>query len=147
VALVDEIRPGAVIAFATDALIYYVEEDARFLHVIDPVMQSVISGHTRAHVSTITLLEVLVKPFREARPDIADMYRTILRSDEWTVHPLTNAIAERAASIRAAHRLEVADSIVAATALMSGCEVLISNNRDDFDRMVGLPVRIINDYL
>jgi predicted nucleic acid-binding protein len=148
VALVDEIRPGAAIALDSDALIYYVEEDARFLHVVEPVMQSLILGQTRGHISTITLLEVLVKPFREGRSDIADMYRAILRSEEWlTLHPLTADIAERAASIRAAHRVEVADSIVAATALVSDCDFLLTNNGDDFRRVAGLTVQIINDYV
>jgi predicted nucleic acid-binding protein len=148
VALGDELNPGAAIALDSDALIYYVEENPRYLPIVEPVMEALRAGQISAHVSMIVLLEVLVKPFRDGQPEVSEQYRrALLRNQSITLHPVNEAIAERAAAIRAAHRIEVAVSIVAATALLTDSEFLLTNNADDFRRVGELNIRIIDRYL
>jgi predicted nucleic acid-binding protein len=54
--------------------------------------------------------------------------------------PVDRAIAERAGAIRRDVRLEVADSLIAATALVHDLE-LVTRNRKDFERVRGLRMR------
>ncbi len=147
-ALVDAIRAGSDIAFDTDALIYFVETHPAYLPIIEPVVELVYSQQAQGHVSAVNLLEVLVRPLRENRPDLVDKYRSALTTDDrMRLHIVTSEIAERAAGIRAAYRVEVADSIVAATAIEAGCQYLITNNADDFKRIPGIEILTINDYV
>lgn len=56
--------------------------------------------------STVTLLEVLVKPLREGQITIAEQYRDILTSAKGIeITEVTAAIAEQAALLRAKYNL------------------------------------------
>jgi len=102
----------------------------------------------RAHISAINLLEVLVRPLREGQSELTSTYDGLLTdANAVALHPVTIAVAERAAAIRATYGTEVADAIVAATALEAGCDYLIINNGDDFKRIEELKVLLINDYI
>jgi predicted nucleic acid-binding protein len=147
VALIDEIPERSSIALDTDAIIYYVEEHDRFLPVIEPLIDAVAAGIYRLHVSVVSLLEVLVHPLREHRLDLAEQYREILgRSPMVALHAIDTHIAQRAALLRAQFRLRTPDAIIAATALVTGCSHLITNNASDFRRVVDLEVLAINDF-
>ncbi len=146
-ALVDEIPSGASIALDTDALIYYVEEHTRFLPVIEPLIEAVVAGVYRLHVSVVSLIEVLVRPLREQRPDLSEQYRDILiRSPMTELHPIDAQMAEMAAHVRAQFRLRTPDAIIAAMALVTGCSYLVTNNASDFRRVADLNVLAINDF-
>lgn len=146
-ALIDDVASRADIALDSDTLIYYVEEHDQYLPIVEPVFNLIATGETAAHISVISLLEVLVRPLREGRHDLAERYRGVLTASEHvTVHDLSVDIAERAASLRARHGVGVADDIVAATALEAGCQALITNNADDFRRIEGLTVLVIRDF-
>jgi predicted nucleic acid-binding protein len=148
VALAEQISRGSSLAFDSDALIYFVEEHPEYLTVIEPVIDLVATRDAFAHISTINLLEVLVRPLRENRADLAGRYRELLMNPEdFTVWPVTAYLAEKASAIRAEFRVEVADSIVAATAIEAGCEYLITNNGEDFKRIRGLQTLIIKDFV
>jgi len=75
VALVDDIPAGSHVGFDTDALIYYVEAHERYLSIVEPVLNAVFSHRLNGHASVVSVLEVLVKPFRERRFDLVDLYR------------------------------------------------------------------------
>jgi len=148
VGLADRIAAGSSILLDSDALIYFVEEHADFLPVVEPVIEMVASGQISAHASTINLLEVLVRPLREKRTDLAARYRAILtQSRHLTLHPLSSAIAERAAAIRAEFRLTTPDAVVAATALEAGCSFLVTNNGDDFGRIREPEVLVVRQFV
>ena len=93
-------------------------------------------------------MELLVLPLRSQRDFLVSEYRDIL-TDETVValHDVNLDIAVRAADIRARYRLETADSIIAATALESRCSHFITNNSDDFKRVPGLNVIVIDNYV
>jgi predicted nucleic acid-binding protein len=146
--LANEVPAGSAIALDTDCLIYYVEEHGLYLQTVEPLMEQVIAGVHRAHVSVVTLLEVLVLPLRSQRNELVSEYRDIL-TDETVValHYVDVDISLRAAEIRARYRLEVADSIIAATAIEAGCTHLVTNNNDDFKRVPGLNVLAIDNFV
>jgi predicted nucleic acid-binding protein len=148
VALAHEIAPDSSVALDTDALIYFVEEHQLYRPVIEPVIVLVSQGHVRAHISVINLLEVLVQPLRLGRYELTASYRQRLTNpDDFVLHSVTTEIAERAAAIRAEFRIEVADAIVAASAIEAGCDYLITNNREDFKNVTGLRLLVIDDFV
>ena len=79
--------------------------------------------------SFVTLIEVLVHPLRESRPELAEEYRDILlRSPALTAIPLDEGIAEAAAELRARHNLRTPDAIQIATAIRSGASWFLTND-------------------
>jgi predicted nucleic acid-binding protein len=147
VALVDEITAGAQVALDTNALIYYVEEHPQYLDTIGPVFGAIGGGLAIGHVATVTYMEVLVGPLRDGIAALADAYRGIFFSRrDFILHPMTAAIAARAASIRAHFSLRTPDGIVIATALEHECSFLITND-PVFKRVDGLEVLVIDDFV
>ena len=145
--LAGEVTDGSSVAFEADARIYFIERHELFHSVVTPVFERVASGSIRGHASVLTLLEVLVGPLRDGVSGLADRYRQLLlRSRGFTLHSLDGPIAERAAAIRAQYDLRTPDSIVAATALLSGCSHLITND-SVFRRVPDLTVLVVREYL
>jgi len=96
----------------------------------------------------VTLLEVLVHPFRRGDTKLAQQYRDILLNAEGlTTILFSQDIAEKAARLRAAHNIRTPDAIQMATAIheralffltndarlpsLSGLEVLVLDKLND----------------
>ena len=80
--------------------------------------------------STITLLELLVVPFRENNKRLALKYRTLLHDllSEPLI-PLDETIAESASFYRAEYGFKTPDAIQLATAVQHGYDVFYTNDR------------------
>jgi hypothetical protein len=77
VGLTDAIGAGPV-ALDTVAFIYFIEEHPRFLPILLPVFESIDSQRLPAVASSLTLLEVLVVPYRSGNVALAERYEEIL---------------------------------------------------------------------
>lgn len=88
-----------------------------------------------AQVSAISIPEVLGYPDLGAE-DEANFEAWFA---ELTVHAVTEPILRRAAALRRERRMKLGDSIIAATAIEIGAE-LVTRNVDDFRHIAGLLV-------
>ena len=78
----------------------------------------------------VLLPEVLAKPLRNGSTrEIAELTRLLSRLDLRSADPV---IAEAATSLAAAYRLRAADAFHLATAVATGADRFITNNRRDF---------------
>jgi len=113
----------------TMAVIYFVETHPKYIPLMDAIFDRIRDGRLTGVASTMTLLEVLVQPLRLGATDMADRYRDLLTdSRQFETLPLTEAVAETAADLRARYGLRTADAVVAATALQGGCQALVTND-------------------
>jgi predicted nucleic acid-binding protein len=79
--------------------------------------------------SSITLLEVLVKPLREGQTAIAKQYRDILtNAPGMEIIEVTSAIAEHAARLRAKYNVSTPDAIHLATCIKAGADYFLTND-------------------
>lgn len=75
-------------------------------------------GHITAVASTVTLLEVLVQPFRRDADELASQYQQVLlNSPGLSCVEVSSYIAEEAARLRASYNLRTPDAIQLATAI------------------------------
>ena len=121
---------GNVVCVDTAPLIYFVEENPRYIDAVAPFFNAVESGRIRAITSVVTLSEVLVVPLRSGNTVLADRYRSILLPGAGiATYPVTQAIAEEAARIRAAYRrVRTPDAIQLATAIVGGARLFLTND-------------------
>lgn len=118
-------------ALDTNPVIYAFEQNAEFGPVVRPVFEQIGKGTIRAYASVVTLVEVLTRPLRLRNEPVARLYREfLLGTENVTTVALTTELAEQAADLRARYNLKTADAIVAATALQSRCEALLTNDED-----------------
>jgi predicted nucleic acid-binding protein len=79
--------------------------------------------------SELTLAEVLVKPIKDQNLTAQQAYRDFLISTPvLQVVPISRAILEAAADLRATTKLKLPDAIHFATSNLSGCDSFLSND-------------------
>ena len=113
----------------TSVFIYHVEESEKYFPLTDPIFRWVEGPRPAAVTSTITLLEVLVQPYRLGELDRVNKFYVLLSTFphlEWV--PPDLQIADVAARLRADPKLRTPDAIQAATALCSGATGFVSND-------------------
>lgn len=144
--LIDDLPQGPV-AVDTAPFIYFAEDDARFAPVIAPLFEAADRGEVELVTSGITLLEVLVMPYRKGDAYLVDRYETLLsRSLGLTMAPLGHTILRAAAQLRARYPIRVPDAIQVATALAHRCGALVTNDRR-LPAIPGLDVVQLADHL
>ena len=95
--------------------------DAIFLH-IETLSLEVIT-------SAITLTEMLMKPMQASDHKLQNSYRDLLAKNAYVrLLPVTAAIAESAANLRARYNLRTPDALHIATAVESGCDAFLTND-------------------
>jgi predicted nucleic acid-binding protein len=96
----------------TAPFIYFVERNPVYLDRIRDIFRRVHRGEFQVMTSVITLTEVLVMPIRLGQADYEREYREmLLNTDHILTVPVSAAIAEHAAHIRAQHNLRTPDAI------------------------------------
>lgn len=79
--------------------------------------------------STVTLLEVLVKPLRDGNKKLAEKYKTILLSANGLLSiEITHEISIQAAGLRALYNIRTPDSIQLAAAIVLKADYFITND-------------------
>jgi len=127
--LMAEIEPGPV-AVDTAIFIYLVEEDARFLPKILPLFREVDSGLRELVTSALTLLEVLVVPYRVGDAQLAQRYETILTHSRGVrLVDVTRDQLRAAAQLRAVAGVKTPDALQLVAAIGTGCRTFVTNDR------------------
>lgn len=84
--------------------------------------------------SVLLIPELLSKPIRDGRPKEAGALEALLARLD--LRPVDQATAELATALGAAHGLRAADAVHLATAVGSGADRFITNNRRHFARAI-----------
>lgn len=121
---------GHVVALDTAPLIAFIAREEPYLELLTPLFRAIDQNKLRGVTSTLTLVEVLVRPLREKDAKLAVQYQDILaRSEHLSMLPLSEAIALRAADLRASLNLRTPDAIQVATAMAGGADTFITNDK------------------
>ena len=84
-------------------------------------------------------------PLRNGNAQYANAFRSlILGTAGIDAVSLTAAIAEHAADLRARYNLRTPDAVQVATALHSGCDAFLTNDRD-LRRVTEIPILVLDE--
>lgn len=126
----SEVLGAGPVALDTAVFIYLVEENPRWLGAVEPIFTAIADGHLRAVTSELTLLEVLVVPYRVGHETLAADYESLLtQSRGLDLVPLDRPLLRAAARLRAATSVKTPDAIQLAAALVTGCTAFVTNDR------------------
>lgn len=113
----------------TAPLIYFIEGHSAYQPVLSNLFNFNDKGGFSFVTSSVTLLEVLVKPLREGQKVIAEQYRDILTTAPGIeLFDVTSAIAEQAALLRAKYNIRTPDAIQLATCIEVGADYFLTND-------------------
>jgi len=134
------------LAADTAIFIYFIEEHPRFLPLLDPLFREVDRGRRQLVTSALTLLEVLVVPYRAGNHLLADRYEALLtRSRGVRVADISRDHLRAAAQLRAATGVKTPDALQLAAALEAGCAAFLTNDRE-LPTIRGLRILQLSSY-
>ena len=131
----------------TSIFIYQVEANKKYCRLTESIFTWLEGPRTRAVTSTITLLELLVQPYRLGDIDRVNKFYALLSTFphlEWVAPTLE--IADTGARFRAEFNLRTPDAIQVATAVNSGATGFLSNDAG-FKRVASLEIVVLDDLL
>ena len=100
------------IGLDTNLFIYFLEAHPRYGAWCASLFDRIERGHNPAVTSTVTLLELLVQPYRDQKEELAQKIFALTSTYpkiEWV--PVSMGLADRAAELRARYRLSTPDAI------------------------------------
>lgn len=129
VGLIAELGRGPV-ALDTAIFIYFIEEHPRFLPLVLPLFEEVARGRRQVVTSAVTLLEVMVVPYRSGNRALAERYEALLtRSSGVHLVDISRDHLRAAAQLRARTGLKTPDALQLVTALGEHCTAFLTNDR------------------
>jgi uncharacterized protein len=127
------------VIYLDSCLVIYLVEPESPSHA--SVLEAVASaGQTSVAVSGLVVMECLVGPAQDSDDGLRQDYERAFGS--MALLPLTRPVFERAAGLRAEHRLKTPDAIHLAAALEHGCDELWTND-DRLSRAAGSFARVV----
>lgn len=128
----------------TPPVIYHIEGTSRYVSLTTPIFLQIRSGDVQAVTSSVTLAECLIGPLRRGDPDLMDRFHRAITRGTNTLFVGVDPVVERAAAIRAKHALSLTDALQAAAAIATGCDALLTNDRD-FRRLTEIDVLLLDE--
>ena len=119
-----------VIGLDTSVFIYHFEAHPRYLALTRVLLDAVQAGRQAAVTSTVTVMELTVRPWQLGRPAVAREYEVLLvHFPHLILADVTRDVARRAAQLRARYRIRPADALQVASALLHGATAFVTNDR------------------
>jgi predicted nucleic acid-binding protein len=138
---------GGPVALDSSIFIYFIEEHPVYLPLVEPLFEAIDAGGLEAVTSSLTLLEVLVVPFRFSNAALIERYETLLtKSRGVRLVDLDRDFLRSVAQVRASTRAKTPDAMQLTAAMAAGCPVFLTND-DRIPNVPGLRIRLLEDYL
>lgn len=113
----------------TMVFIYHFEDNALYTPFTRSLFELIEKGRTRGVTSTLTLMEILVKPKQLGDTAAVEDYKyALLNFPNLTLRSLDAEVAEKAAEIRARYNVRPPDAIQIATSIVEKTDAFITND-------------------
>jgi len=143
----EQLADHAVIGLDTAIFIYHLENHPRYQPLTQELLAGIQAGRQTAVTSTVTVMELTVRPWQVGRPAVAREYEALLvHFPHLTLADVTRDVARRAAQLRARYRLRPADALQVATALVHGATAFVTNDRQLMRLTPVLDIIILDDF-
>ena len=145
--LIADLGSGPV-GVDTAAFIYFIEEETPFLGPVEALFKEASAGRLQLVTSALTLLEVLVVPYRAGDNSLAERYEALLtRSRGLHMLDLSPELLRAAAQLRAVTGIKPPpNALQIAAALSAGCKAFVTNDRR-IPSIPGLRILQIAEYV
>ena len=137
---------SGIIYLDTSPIIYSVEKHPDFSPLLLPLWAAAKTSPIKIVTSELALLETFVGPLKNNDLVLLSRYEQTLKSADFELLPISEALLRDAANLRAQFNLKTPDAIHAATGLHASCVQFITND-GIFRRVTGLKVVVLSDLL
>jgi predicted nucleic acid-binding protein len=147
--LVAELARVSKVGVDSAVLIYHLEDTEPYSELTEAAFGTIAAGRPAAIVSTISVAEVLVKPYEQREPArIAAIERFLTSLPNTSVVAPSLVAAKDAARLRAKYRIRLPDALLVATSREQQARAFLTNDTR-LRRLRGeqLAVMVLDDYV
>ncbi|HLP46899.1 MAG TPA: PIN domain-containing protein [Candidatus Kapabacteria bacterium] len=138
---------GNLIGVDTSIFIYFIEGNPTYSKFTNDFFLKNQKGEFNIITSVITLLEVLILPYRNSRDDLIKEYKAIFEESRGIdLVDLTPEISEISAKLRADYRIRTPDSIELGTAIYGGADYFLTNDIR-LEAIKEIPIIVLNKII
>jgi predicted nucleic acid-binding protein len=141
-----DLQDGAIVYVDSAIFIYTLQSDPRYFSILNPFWEKFQSRKIQVVTSELTLMEILVQPFKLADSKRIEGYERFLTESSIQLMPISRQILKEAAQLRSIKRIKTPDAIHASTAINYGCTIFFTNDRG-FQNTPGLQVVILDQIV
>ena len=121
---------GKKIYLDANIIIYLMEGFEPCAPILSSLLEAIEAGQITCVTSEMTVAEVLVRPFKQDATDLVKTYIDALNDIRLlTLQPIAYQTLMDAAFARAKTGMKLPDAVHVATAVQSGCDVFLTNDK------------------
>ena len=117
---------GKKVFWDTNLFIYLIEENKLHLNKVHNLLQFLEENEYEIITSTLTLGEILTKPYKDDRLDLVETYKDFFSDMELV--ELNSEIASLFAQIRADYGIKTPDAVQLASAVYAKADLFVTND-------------------
>jgi len=117
---------GRKVFFDTNLFIYLIEENEKYLDSLMKMLNFLEENRYEIVTSTLTLGEILTKPYKDNKINLANQYIDFFNKIE--LIELNQDIATKFAKIRADYAIKTPDAIQLASSVYAKCKYFATND-------------------
>ena len=117
-----------VVSLDANFVLYFIENNPDWGPKVTEHLPTLLANGHQLAVSDLTRLECRVGPLLTGNSKLLGKFTTFFQSPDVRVLPLTAAVCDRAAELRAKYRFKTPDAIHLAVAIERGCDRFLTND-------------------
>jgi predicted nucleic acid-binding protein len=137
-----------VIGLDTSIFIYFLEDNARYGPLAQITINGIEKGKWQGVTSTITLMEITVRPWQLGYETAAREYEAILvHFPNLSIVDIDRNVARTAAQLRAKYNVAPPDALQVAASLSFGAKAFLTNDKRLSRLQEFIDVLVLDDFL
>jgi len=124
----------------TNIFIYLIEENPLYLKQLHKLLGFLEKNDYEIITSTLTLGEILTKPYKDNRLDLVETYKAFFL--EMELIELNSEIASSFAKVRAEYKIKTPDAVQLASAVYAKADLFVTND-DELSRFESEGCRVV----
>lgn len=144
----ERLREAKVIGLDTPVFIYLFENNPRYAPLAQIAINGIEKGKWQGVTSTITLMEIIVRPWQLEREMVAREYEAILvHFPNLSIVDVDRHVARAAARLRARYNTSPPDALQVAACLTFGARAFLTNDKRLSNLQELIDVIVLDDFL
>jgi len=137
-----------VIGMDTSIFIYFLEDNERYGPLAQIAINGIEKGKWQGITSTITLMEITVRPWQLGRESAAREYEAILvHFPNLSIMDVDRNVARAAAQLRAKYNVSPPDALQVAASLSFGAKAFLTNDKRLSKLQELIDILVLDDFL
>ena len=137
-----------IIGLDTSIFIYFLEPNPRYAPLAQITIKGIEEGKWHGVTSTITLMEITVRPWQLEREMVAREYEAILvHFPNLSIVDIDRNVARVAAQLRARYKVSPPDALQVAASVSFGAKAFLTNDKRLSKLQDLIDVIILDDFL